>query len=225
MTCQQNKINTHPTCVPLTPISFSSSLPFKQLSVDLVMDLPPAQGFDSLMVVINHGLTKGVIIIHCSKTIDAAGVGKLFFLNVFKQFGLHDSIISDQGPQFASALTRELAQLLKYDIQLSTAFHPQTNGQTERTNQEIETYLCILCTNNPHSWLDLLPTTKFQHNSASHHSTKASLFSLLLGYEPQAYPSLGKTFVPALENHMAALEKARKEAITAYETAQQIMKE
>ena len=104
--CQQNKVNTHPTCAPQS-ISSSSSLPFKQLSVDLVTDLPSAQGFDSLMVVINHGLMKGMIIIPHSKKIDAAGVGKLFFLNVFKQFGLHDSIILDQGPQFASALTRE----------------------------------------------------------------------------------------------------------------------
>lgn len=109
MTCQQNKINTHPTHTPLNTISSLSFLPFKQLSVDLVMDLPPAQGFDLLMVVVDHGLIKGVVIISCSKTIDTAGVGKLFFQNVFKWFSLHNSIISDQGPQFASALARELA--------------------------------------------------------------------------------------------------------------------
>ena len=95
VTCQQNKVNTHPTCTPLNPIPSSSALPFKQLLVDLVMDLPSAQGFHSLMVVVNHGLTKGVIIISCSKTIDAARIGKLFFPNVFKWFSLHDSIISN----------------------------------------------------------------------------------------------------------------------------------
>ena len=218
--CQQHKINTHLTRAPLNPILSSSTLPFKQLLVDLVTNLPPAQGFDSLMVVVDHGLMKGVIIIPCSKTIDAAGMGKLFFLNVFKWFGLHNTIISNRGPQFASALARELARLFKYNIQLSTAYHPQTDGQTEQTNQEVETYLCIFCINNLHNWPDLLSTAEFQHNSTPHHSTKVSLFLLLLEYEPWAYPFLGKMFLPALENCMTAFEKARKEALAAHETAQ-----
>ena len=107
--CQQNKVNTHPVCPPLNSIVSTTSLPFKQLSVDLVTDLPKVDGLDSILVMVNHSLTKGVIIIPCSKTIDAAGVGKLFFTHVFKHFGVHDSLISDWGPQFTSALTRELA--------------------------------------------------------------------------------------------------------------------
>ena len=147
--CQQNKVNTHPVCPPLNPITSTSTLPFKQLLVDLITDLPEVRGMDSILVVVDHGLTKGVIIIPCSKTIDAARVGKLFFSHVFKRFGLHDFLISDQGPQFTSALARELACLLKYDVKLSTAYHPQTDRQTEHANQEIETYLRIFCTNQP----------------------------------------------------------------------------
>ena len=104
------------------------------------------------MVVVNHGLTKGVILAPCFKTIDANGVAQLFFDYVFKRFGLYNSIISDRGPQFASAFARELARILKYDIRLSSAYHPQTDGQTERTNQEVETYLRIFCTHNPRKW-------------------------------------------------------------------------
>ena len=107
--CQHNKVNHHPTCPSLTPIPSSSSLPFKQLSVNLITDLPPSNGHDSLMVMVNHGLTKGVILIPCSKTIDAAGVAKHFLHHVFKCFGLHDSLISDRGLQFTSTFTRELA--------------------------------------------------------------------------------------------------------------------
>ena len=129
--CQQNKANTHPVAPPLLPIQSTISLPFKQLSVDLITDLPPSSGFDSVMVMVNHGLMKGVILAPCLKTIDAAGIAQLFFSFVFKHFGLHDTLISDHGPQFASAFTKELACLLKYDIQLSTAYHPQTDGQTE----------------------------------------------------------------------------------------------
>ena len=76
--CQQNKVNTHLVCPPLNPIPSSTSLPFKQLSVDLITDLPEVCGMDSILVVVDHSLTKGVIIIPCSKTINAAGVGKLF---------------------------------------------------------------------------------------------------------------------------------------------------
>ena len=155
------------------------------------------------MVVVDHGLMKGVILAPCLKTIDVAGVAQLFFDFVFKQFGLHDTIISDRGPQFASAFTKELARLLKYDIQLSTAYHPQTDGQTERTNQELETYLHIFCTNNPTKWVQFLPSAEFHHNSAPHSSTKTSLFSLLYGYEPHSYPPLGKTFLPTLEERLS----------------------
>ena len=73
----------------------SVTLPFKQISVDLVTDLPETRGKDSILVVVNHGLTKGVIIIPCSKTINALEVAKLFFSHIFKRFGLHDSLISD----------------------------------------------------------------------------------------------------------------------------------
>ena len=223
--CQQNKMNTHPVCLPLNPILSTSSLPFKQLFVDLVTDLPLVNGQDSIMVMVDHGLMKGVVIIPCSKTIDVARVGKLFFENIFKWFGLHNTLISDRGPQFASALARELARLLKYDVRLSTTYHPQMDRQTEQTNQEIETYLHIFCSNNPWRWPDLLPTAEFQHNSAPHHSTKTFPFSLMLGYEPRAYPPLGKTFLPTLENHMSILDEARKEALATHKMARWIMRE
>ena len=206
--CQQNKVNHHPTCPLLALIPSSSPLPFKQLSVNLITDLLLSNGHDSLMVVVNHGLTKGVILIHCSKTIDAAGVAKLFLHHVFKCFGLHDSLISDRGLQFASAFTRELAHLLQYDVKLSTAYHPQTDGQTEQTNQEVETYLHIFCANNLQKWTDFFPTAEFHHNSVPHSSTKVSPFSLLHRYKPRVYPPLGKTFLPALENHLMILEEA-----------------
>ena len=217
--CQQNKVLTHPVIPPLSPIKSSSSLPFKQLSVNLITNLPLSHGYDSLMIVVDHGLTKGAILAPCSKTVDANGITQLFFDHVFKHFGLHDTRISARGPQFTSAFARELARILKYDVHLSTAYHPQTDGQTEQTNQEVETYLRIFCANNPHQWSKFLTAAEFQHNSVSHSSTKVSPFSLLLGYDPRSYPSLGKTFLPALESHLSSLDSARKEALAAHESA------
>jgi hypothetical protein len=136
--CQANKVNTHPSTPPLTPLAPTATRLFQQVSMDLIMDLPPLSGFDSVMVMVDHGLTKGVIILPCHKNIDAAEVARFFFKNVFSYFGLHDYCISDRGPQFASAFTRELARLLKYDLTLSSTYHPQTDGKTECLNQELK---------------------------------------------------------------------------------------
>ena len=193
--------------------------------MDLITDLPPSGSYDSVMVIIDHGLTKGVILCPCNKTIDAAGVAKLFFLHVFCHYGLHDKCISDRGPQFASAFARELVHLLKYNLKLSLAYHPQTNRETERVNQELETYLRIFCNGHPEKWADLLPMAEFSHNSATHSTTNKSPFSLILRYEPRSYPLIGKTFIPALETHLKELEDSRKEALAAHEKAQRTIKE
>ena len=158
--CQQHKVNTHPTQPPLLPIPSSCSHPFQQISCDLITDLPPSDSFDTLLVMVNHGLTKGVILCPTKKSIDASGVASVFFSTIFKRFGLYAKIISDRGPQFASAFAKELGKLLSYELALSTAYHPQTNGETERVNQEAETYLQIFCGSNPTSWAQHTVTHK-----------------------------------------------------------------
>ena len=118
------------TVPALSPLSSTCSRPFHQLSVDLVTALPPSADYDSLLVVVDHSLLKGVILVPCNKTIDAKGVAKLFFKHIFLRFGLHDTLISDRGPQFTSAFATELARILGYNLKLSTTYHPQTDGET-----------------------------------------------------------------------------------------------
>ena len=103
--CQAAKVNTHPTVPGLSPLAVKTPLPFSSISVDLITGLPDSHRYDSVMVMVDHGLTKGVIYCPCTKNIDAAGIAKLFFTNVFPQFSLHSKVISDKGPQFASAFT------------------------------------------------------------------------------------------------------------------------
>ena len=223
--CQQMKVNTHPVTPALSPLPSSCTHPFQQLSVDLVTGLPPSHGFNSLLVVVDHGLSKGVILIPCNKDIDAKGVAELFFKHVFLHFGLHDHLISDCRPQFTSAFTRELACIFGYNLKLSTTYHPQTNGETERVNQEVETYLRMFCQGQPDKWSEFIPMAEFAHNSATHSSTQRSLFSLILGYKPQEYPKIGQTFIPSLEERLSLLQQARDEALAAHERTQQMMKE
>jgi len=137
--CQQFKIDRNPSKPAFIPTEGSlTTRPFAHCSMDLITDLPPADGFDSILVVVDQGLTKGVILIPCNKTIMSEQTGNLLLENLYKRFGLPDKIISDRGPQFASNSFKELLKILGIKSALSTAYHPQTDGTTERTNQEIE---------------------------------------------------------------------------------------
>ena len=96
--CQAAKVNTHPTVSGLSPLAVENPIPFSSISVDLITGLPNSHGHDSVMVVVDHGLMKGVIYCPCTKNINTAEVTKLFFTHVFPRFSLHSKVISDRGP-------------------------------------------------------------------------------------------------------------------------------
>ena len=134
----------------------------------MITDLLMVNGLDSLLVIVDQGLTKGVILLPCSKTIMVEQVATLLLDNLYKRFGLPNKIISDQGPQFASKSFRELLKLLGIKSALSTAYHPQTDRTTERVNQEIKAYLSIYCSSHPEEWPNTIPILEFTHNNRQH---------------------------------------------------------
>jgi hypothetical protein len=222
--CQQMKSDTHPVTPPLMPIDSTAVAPFTHLSMDLIVKLPLSGGFDSILVVVDHSLTKGVILIPCNESIDSEGIAKLFVKHVYRRFSLHEKIISDRGPQFISKFSRALAELLQYKIAASTAYHPQTDGQTERLNQELETYLRIYCRSNPETWVEHLPVAKFVHNHQKHDSRNTSPFFLMMGYEPRTLPHvLQNSAIPAANERVQKLQKIREEAISCHHIAMQRM--
>ena len=225
--CQANKPNRHPTTPPLNPIPATDvHYPFQQVSIDFITDLPESNGYDSIMVVVDHGLTKGVIFIPCNKTIDAPGTAQLYYEHVYRRFGLPTKIISDRGPQFKSAFTAELGRLLGITLNISTAYHPQTDGSTERVNQELELYLRIFIEDQPGDWANRLIDAEIAHNNRTHSARGVSPFYLMMGYEPTliptTYPKTGKV---SIQQHLIALQKARDEALAAHELARQVMAE
>ena len=104
----------------------------------------------------------------CAKTITWEGISKLLRDNLFKRFGLPNRIISNRDPRSAARAFQELLKLLNITSLLSTAYHPQTDGATERVNQEIKAYLSIYCTTHPEEWLNSLTTLEFTHNNRRH---------------------------------------------------------
>jgi len=137
--CQRNKNCMQALAGKLMPNSISEKL-WSHISANFITKLPLAQGYDLILVVVDK-LTKMAYFIPTTKKTTAGGLVRLFRDNVWKLHGLPESIISDRGLQFAAGVMRELNTMLGINSKLSTAFHPQTDGQTERMNQELEQYL------------------------------------------------------------------------------------
>jgi len=99
--------------------------------------------------------------------------------------GLPESIIPDRGVQFVAGMMRELNNLLGIQTKLSTAYHPQTNGQIERINQELEQYLRVFINHRQEQWPDWLETAEFGYNNKIHAATKISPFKTNYGQDPR----------------------------------------
>ena len=110
------------------------------LIVDFIMKLPVVAEKDVILVVCDR-LSKMTHFVATMEGTSAEGLARLFWDNVWKLHGLPESVVSDRGLQFAAELTKKLNRMLGIKTKLSTAFHPQTDGQTERMNQEVEQYL------------------------------------------------------------------------------------
>ena len=130
---QQFKINQSPANPAYQPIAGAKTTrPFANCSMDLITDLPPVNGYDSILVVVDQGLSKGVILSPCAKTITWEGTAKLLRDNLFKRFGLPDRIISDRDPRFAAKAFQELLKPLNVTSSLPTL------RQMEQRNEPIK---------------------------------------------------------------------------------------
>ena len=139
--CQRNKNYTEQPAEKLMLNSIPDKM-WTHISADFITKLPLAQGYDSILVVVDW-FTKMVHFVPTTEKTMVEGLVRLFMDNVWWLHGLPKSIISDRGPQFAAGLMRELNKMLGIQTRLLMAFHPQTDRQMERINQELEQYLCM----------------------------------------------------------------------------------
>jgi Integrase zinc binding domain len=141
-TCQMTKVNTHPTRPALFPITTKpNTLPFQTITVDFIVKLPTSDRYDSILTITDHDCSKAAIFLPCNESIDAPGVAELYAKQVFPHYGIPRKIISDRDPRFATNFTMELCKMLGIKQNISSAYHPQTDGQSECTNQSLEQYL------------------------------------------------------------------------------------
>jgi transposase InsO family protein len=160
---------------------------------------------------VDRGNTKGAILIPMAKTLTQEGAGQLLLDNLYKQFGLPDEMLSDCGPQFAAKAFRKLLKLLGIKLNLTTAYHPQTDGATKQVNQEIKAYLSIYCSAHPTEWKNSLSPLEFTHNNRQHTDQTHTSFELMNGKAPVAIPTTFKnTKFPSVAERIKNLVTSRK---------------
>jgi hypothetical protein len=151
--------------------------------MDFIDGLPKCGGYSVILVVVDR-LTKYSHFIHMKHPYIAVSVAQAFFDNVVKLHGVPKTIVSDRDKVFTSHFWTELFKLVDTQLCLSSAYHAQSDGQTERINQCIETYLRYAVSSSPRQWLKWLSLSELWYNSCYHSSLKCSPFKALHGVEP-----------------------------------------
>ena len=162
--------------------------------MDLIGELPESNGFNAICIVVDR-FTKQIHAIPTTTKITAEGMAKLYRDHVFKLHGLPNKIIHDRGTQFEAKMMKELYKLLDIQGNPSTAYHPQTDGQTEQVNQELEQYLRLYVNHQQTDWAEWLAIAEFAHNNREHSATKVSPFFANTGRHPKGFSDV-KTASP-----------------------------
>src|SRR5258707_9539933 len=215
--CQQNKNLTHRPRVPLYRITTpEDSLPFQQIAMDLITGLPKIKGKDAILTIIDHGCSQAALFLPCSTTITGLGIAALYLKNVYPWFGLPKKVITDRDPRFTSHFGRGLATKIGAQQNISTAFHPRTDGLSERKNQWIEQYLRIVTSMAPEDWTDWLSIATAVHNDRKNVTTGLSPNQILWGGEPQLLTNEGdEVKSQTVQERLVTMKERRLQAITA----------
>lgn len=181
--CQRVKASQQPPAGLLQPLPVPSQK-WWVVTMDLITDLPPTKdGSDSILVFVDK-LTKMVHLAKTTKTCSSTEVARLFVENVCRLHGPPRVVISDRDPRFTANFFKVVAQMLGMDHYMSTAFHPQTDGQTERVNRVVEDYLRCFVLPDQSDWDTHLAMAEFAINNAYHESTQSTPFRLVYGVDP-----------------------------------------
>ena len=201
-TCARAKSTHHRPYGLLQPLP-NPIRPWASISTDFITDLPETNGFNSILVVVDR-FTKMAHFIPCVKAISGMETLNLLLTNIVRLHVLPDEIISDRGPQFISTFWKRLFQTMGTSTKLSMAFHPGTDGQTERVNQILEQYLRCMISYQQDEWIKFLLMAKFAYNNTLHSSTGVTPFFANYGF--QSHFSI---VIPTGSVNPSAKERAR----------------
>ncbi|KAG3146244.1 hypothetical protein PC128_g24046 [Phytophthora cactorum] len=203
-TCQRVKPAWHASA-PLQSLPVPADC-WKSMSLDFVFGLPADDHGNTGILVFVCRLSKMYHLAPVPDTVTGEHVARLFVDDIFRHHGLPETFVSDRDPRFTAAFWQTLFQLLGTRLHMSTADHPQTDGQTERVNRVLEDTLRSVCAVAPRTWSERLPVVEFALNNAVHVSTGFTLFYL----NGMRHPRVPLTLRGGTESSILSGGEARK---------------
>lgn len=206
--CAKSKSERHAPYGLLQPPSVSTRA-WESIAFDFIVKLPPSKEpmtsavFDAIWVITDRNTKYGYFVPY-KESSNAKELAYAFLKVVVSQHGLPKEIISDRDKLFTSKFWSSLMNQLGLNHKMSTAFHPQTDGQTERLNQTLEQYLRSYVNKEQDNWVELLPIAQFALNSAKNETTSVSPFFANYGFEPEAYRQPRQDNISAQESMVLA---------------------
>ncbi|GJP48756.1 hypothetical protein CLOM_g8031 [Closterium sp. NIES-68] len=223
--CARNKPDTQKPGGLLQPLEIPDE-PWESVSLDFITDLPKTREGHTAILVFVDRLTKMVHFVPTTTDVSAEDTARLFVSHIFRLHGLPRVLVSDRDPRFTSRFWQEVTRKLGTKLKMSSAFHPQTDGQTERTNRTLEQMLRSFISPMQDDWDELLPLVEFAVNNSVHDSTREKPFILNCGRHPTtpATHGIGGLKIPAAKDFVARQQEALKSARRWLEIAQQRQK-
>jgi hypothetical protein len=162
--CQRHKVNNQPTKAPLRPIyPKPEAMPFETIALDFITKLPESQGYDSILTVTDHDCTKAAIFIPCQRRNQRRRHSGTIHPTRVCTLWTTTKVISDRDPRFVSKFMQEVCRITGIERNPSTAYHPRTDGQSERSNQWVETAIRFISDHHQTNWAPYLPIAQFAH--------------------------------------------------------------
>jgi len=183
--------------------------------MDLITGLPKIKGKDAILTIVDHRCSRAALFLPCSTTITGPGIAALYLKNIYPWFGLPKKVITDRDPRFTSHFGKGLAVKIGAQQNISTAFHPRTDGLSERKNQWIEQYLRIVTSMAPEDWTDWLSIATAVHNDRKNATTRLSPNQILWGGEPHLMTNEGdEVKSQTVQERLATMKERQLQAIT-----------
>uniref|UniRef100_A0A3B3IPI7 Gypsy retrotransposon integrase-like protein 1 n=1 Tax=Oryzias latipes TaxID=8090 RepID=A0A3B3IPI7_ORYLA len=205
-TCARSKSSSSAPAGLLHPLP-TPNRPWSHLAIDFVTGLPPSHGNTTVLTVIDR-FSKMAHFIPLPQLPTATETADLMVKHVFRHHGIPMDIVSDRGPQFTSQVWKAFCSALGATVSLSSGYHPQSNGQAERANQELEAALRCLAAQNEKDWSTFLVWIEYAHNTHPSSATGISPFEAALGYSPPLFPSQELDLaVPSVQHHLQRCQR------------------
>ncbi|KAF7640703.1 hypothetical protein LDENG_00021870, partial [Lucifuga dentata] len=183
--CNQHKPSHHAPAGLLQPLPVPHR-PWYHISLDFVTGLPPSGGNTVILTIVDR-FSKMAHFLPLPKLPTVKETAKLMLQHVFRLHGFPADVVSDQGPQFSLVFWREFCTLVGATVSLTSGFHPQSNGPTERMNQEMETALRCVASRDLSSWSLQLLWVEYAHNTLPSSATGLSPFQYAYGFQPPLF--------------------------------------